>query len=486
MKLSEILKKNGLPGVNIKGLCFDSRLAKKGDLFFAVKGSRTDGNAHIGEAAKKGAVAIVTETPVRENFGLPAVRVKDIHTAMAVCAKNFYKNPSSKLKLIGVSGTHGKTTVTYLLEKIFCAVKKKPGVLGTINYRLGGKIISKAPNTTPMSPVLNEFLSRMVKEKSGPAIMEVSSHSLCQKRVEGLEFDSAIFTNLERDHLDYHKTLENYFAAKLLLFNMLSQSPKHNKTAVINGDDARSTQIIKTLNKSVRPVLFGLGEKNPWRATDIKSSLDKTSFRLLSPSGNCNVKLNLCGEYNVYNALAAIACANAFGADIKLAARAVGTLKNIPGRMERIRLGQDFHVFVDFAHTDGSLKKVLRGLEKFPHNKLYIVFGCGGNRDRTKRGPMGVAACSKSHHVFITTDNPRREDPKQIFRDIERGIKKAGYLNYTVIADRKEAVYTAIKSAKKGDIVILAGKGHENYQLLGNSVISYSDYETAEQAIKNL
>jgi len=494
MKLKEIFSgadSGGVPGgVEVSGLAVDSRSVKPGDLFFAIAGAHTDGHLYIADAIARGARAVVTERDC-EGYGserLPFIKVKDIHAALAVCVNAFYNCPSARLEMVGITGTNGKTTTSYLLESVWSLAGRRPGVIGTINYRINGETVSGSVNTTPHALLLQQLLNSMAEGGSQSALMEVSSHSLALKRVDGILFDAAVFTNLTRDHLDFHSTPDEYFLAKRKLFEMLSsrENPKKNRLAVLNGDDARCAQIRQTLSRDVQVYTCGLGEKNDFRAENIVPRLEGVDFTLAAPEGKFDVSLKLWGPYNARNALSAVACARGRGIAMETALEGVCALERVPGRMEAVREGQDFHVFVDFAHTDSALNEVLTALSGFPHGRIYTVFGCGGERDRGKRGPMGTAACSKSAHAFITADNPRREPLERIFGDIESGLTAAGLSNYTVIPDRKEAVFKAIASARKGDIVLLAGKGHETVQILHDGPVSYSDYETARQALKAL
>ena len=475
-------------GLELTGIAVDSREVKEGDLFFAITGAHTDGHLYIAEALSRGARAVVTESgaPDMGTKSLPFIKVDNIQAALAASATAFYGNPSADLEVVGITGTNGKTTVSYLLESVWAAAGRKSGVIGTINYRAGNEIFSGAVNTTPHALTLQKLLSAMKERGCSAALMEISSHSLSLQRVDGIQFDCAIFMNLTRDHLDFHLTQEEYFLAKLKLFKMLGSPDnlKKNRLAVINGDDPRAARVREALSAGVRAVTFGLGAGNDYRAENIQPRLDGTSFTLLSPEGKFEIELKLWGSYNVFNALAVVACSAGRGIAMTDIIKGLSALERVPGRMEAVRAGQDFHVFVDFAHTDSALETVLSALAVFPHGKIYTVFGCGGERDRTKRGPMGVVVTGRSNHAFITTDNPRRESPARIFADIEEGLRAAGRTNYSIINDRAEAVRQAVRSAKKGDIVLLAGKGHETVQRLETGTVPYNDAQAAAAAIK--
>ncbi|MFA5160786.1 MAG: UDP-N-acetylmuramoyl-L-alanyl-D-glutamate--2,6-diaminopimelate ligase [Elusimicrobiales bacterium] len=474
-------------GLDVSGIAVDSRDVKPGDVFFAFSGANTDGHLYIAEAVSRGARAVVTGGASGMDGGrLPFIKTPDINAALAACVNAFYKRPSAALEVIGVTGTNGKTTTTYLLESIWNAAGKKSGVTGTINYRIGGEIISGSVNTTPHALTLQKLLALTEQRGARTAIMEVSSHALALKRVDGILFDCAVFTNLAQDHLDFHLTRGDYLAAKRKLFEMLSapENAKPGRLAVINGDDPAGWSLKTALSPAVKPVFFGLGAARDWRAQDIRAGLDGTEFTLVSPQGRTQARLSIWGIYNILNALAATACAAGRGIPMDAILNGLAALQRVPGRMEAVRAGQDFRVFVDFAHTESALSAVLAALKKQSSGKIYTVFGCGGERDRTKRGPMGVAVCSVCARAFITSDNPRREPPDQIFSDIEAGVKAAGLNNYTVIPDRREAVRQALKSARKGDIVLLAGKGHERCQVLASGPVEYNDYDTALEALK--
>jgi UDP-N-acetylmuramyl-tripeptide synthetase len=347
---------------------------------------------------------------------------------------------------------------------------------------VNGQVIAPAANTTPFAHTLQDLLARMLSAGAAAAVMEVSSHALALGRVEDVDFDVAAFTNLQSDHMDFHKDRENYFQAKARLFALLARSPKPDKAAVINADDERAGELLKELG-GVRALTFGIDRQAGFRASGIKIGATFTEFTLRAGAAALPVRLNLLGRHNVYNALAAIAMSVAGGMSPEDAAAGVAALRNVPGRLERVDLGQDFTVFVDYAHTAAALESVFANLKQMPHARIITVFGCGGDRDRTKRAPMGRSTCSMSDLAIVTSDNPRTEDPAQIFADIEAGIKDV-FTNYEVIPDRAAAIAKAVGSARKGDIVLIAGKGHETYQILKDRTIHFSDAEAAAAAIK--
>ena len=494
MLLKEIFRE--LPGARltgsgdaeISGVTNDSRKAGKGCLFFAVTGLKEDGNAYIEPAIRRGAAAVVTDKPLPAGLaaaypGTAWISVPDVLEAFSKAASEFYGRPSLGFRLIGVTGTKGKTTTAYLLENIYALAGPPPGVIGTIDYRAGGKVLAKAAATTPLAGELHSLFRTMADAGSETVIMEVSSHALALKRADDAAFDVAVFTNLQRDHLDFHAGREAYFKAKLRLFELLAASPKKNKRAVVNADDERAAEILACTG-ALPAVTFGMDKAADFRAENAEIHQDRTVFDLVTGGTRRRVTLRLLGRYNIYNALAAIAAAVCGGVPLETAVKGAETLENVPGRLERVELGQPFRVFVDYAHTDAALENVLSNLKKMPHGKLITVFGCGGDRDRTKRAPMGKAAASLSDHAILTSDNPRGEDPGRIFADIEAGLKGV-FTNYTLIPDRKAAIIRAVELAGPGDIILIAGKGHEDYQILKDRTIHFDDREIAAEAIKS-
>ncbi len=469
-----------LPKTEVKGLSQNSKEIDKGWVFFAVKGHTVDGREYIPSALAKGACAIVTREELEEVFPVPVIKVEDIDLAMADAACSFYGNPSKDLNMIGVTGTKGKTSISYLIESILFEAKHKPAVMGTINYRVNGQKISKAPNTTPAPLLLQNILYQAKKAGCGDVVMEVSSHALEYQRVRGIDFNIAIFTNLQRDHLDFHTTFDNYFAAKRKLFeNLISpNNTKQKKSAIINIDDPYGEKLAEMLKNKVKLITYSLTKPADFTASDIKTSLDGVSFKINGEPA----KINLLGAHNVYNALAAVAAAARMGIHIKTAIKGLAALKGVPGRMERVDLGQNFYLFVDFAYTNEALLRAYDAVAPFKKGRIITVFGCGGQRDTTKRPLMGESASKNSDLVLITKDNPRKEDPNNIFADILRGMPFAD--NFNIIPDRRQAICEAVKTAKKDDIVIIAGKGHEDYQILPSGTIHFYDREEAEKALK--
>ena len=476
MRIKDIIRLILLHKIN--GISCDSKAVKEGFVFVGIKGVKEDGSKFIDEAISQGAKFIVCDSRFkrRDLKNISLVKVRDTRLAIARLASEFYGNPSKKVKAIGITGTNGKTTVTYLLEAILKESGFRTAVIGTINYRFKNTILP-AKNTTPGPLQLQSLLSGMVKEKIDYAAIEVSSHALVQGRVLGIDFRSAIFTNLSSDHLDYHKTIRKYFLAKSKLF--IGLSPK--SFAVLNYDDKYS-RLLKKLTKA-RIITYGLGAKSQVRAKNIKYGLKGTEFLLNLPQGVIKIKTVLIGKHNVYDILAASAWAYQEGIDLKVIKNAIERFSLVPGRLERINCQKGFSVFVDYAHTEDALKNVLTSLRGLSPGKIITVFGCGGERDRLKRPKMGKVVTELSDFAIITNDNPRSEKPEAIIKDIKRGIRKD---NYSVIPDRKAAIMDSLSMAGKGDIVVIAGKGHENYQILGNNTAHFDDREEVKLCLKSL
>ncbi|MBU2530446.1 MAG: UDP-N-acetylmuramoyl-L-alanyl-D-glutamate--2,6-diaminopimelate ligase [Elusimicrobia bacterium] len=467
----------------------DSRDIKKNYVFFAISGTNTDGNVYIKQALKKGASAIVSESePIKLSKNLESktawIKTSNILKTLSTISSKFYGKPSRKLKIIGLTGTNGKTTASYILEAIYKEAKIKTGIIGTISHRIGNKTILKAANTTPSSHQLQLLLKTMVNKKVKATIMEVSSHSLSLNRVNDIDFDRAVFTNFQRDHLDFHKNKKNYFDAKLKLFDFLSKSPKRGKFAIINNDDIKAPDILKKFKSKLSFITYGVDNKADFSAKNISFLKNKTCFELSFPNGKKEIALKLLGKHNIYNALCAAATAYSLNISISAIIKGLENIGNIPGRLERISSNLNFDVFVDYAHTDAAIENVLSNLINLPHKRMITVFGCGGDRDRGKRATMGIISCSLSNIAIITNDNPRNESPTQIFQDIEKGLKTKKLKNYEIIPSRKKAIDKAIKLAKKGDIVLIAGKGHEDYQILNGRIIHFDDREIVKEAIK--
>lgn len=490
MKLKQLLAGTGIDShgfedIEIKGLSRNSQRVKPGFLFLASKGSKIDAKEFIPAAAKAKASAALTDVSVK-NQPIPCFFTKNFEKTVSIISRTFYADPSSALYCAGITGTKGKTTVSYLLEKAFKDFSLKPSVIGTVNYRTWEKVLMQAPNTTPAEPLLCETLAAFREAGCASCILEVSSHALALGRVDNVSFDAAVFTNLQSDHMDFHKTREEYFLAKKKLFEKLSNSPKQNKLAVINGDDKVSEALCKECKTGVRKVLYGFSSSCGYQALNLKETPFATSFDMKTPKGAVHsFSLKLIGRHNVYNFLAAAALLLEKGFTVQSIKDSLENFSSIPGRLEKIESSKGFFVFVDYAHTEESLKSAISALRQAGPAKIITVFGCGGDRDRTKRAPMGAAACEMSDVAIITSDNPRTEDPSEIIAEIESGVK-GRFSNYLKIPDRAEAIREAVRLAGKGDFVLIAGKGHETYQIIGREKIHFDDRQQASMAMKEL
>lgn len=479
-KLKELLlaleekKVYGETEIEILGVAVDSRKVKTGSIFIAIKGLKENGISYTEEAIAKGAVAIVSDHPI--NVPVTNIVVPETRIAAAQLANAFYCRPSQELKLIGITGTNGKTTISYLAEAVLNQAGKPTGVIGTIGYRVGGKVLPAAI-TTPDACQLQELLRNLVNQGISTAVLEVSSHALALHRVDGCQFHTIVFTNLSRDHLDFHKTPEAYFQAKERLFKDFSA-----EVTIINVDDPIAGNLIKLARGEL--ITYGIEKEADLKATDIKLRLQGTSFRMRSKRGALDINLKLIGKHNVYNALAAAGIGLTQGIDLPTIKEGLGRVPGIPGRGELIEEGQDFTVIVDYAHTPDALEKILTSLVCLQPVRIITVFGCGGDRDRTKRPQMGEISTHLSTHTFITSDNPRSEDPLTIALDIEVGIKRAGRSNYEVVLDRREAIKKALTLARSGDLVLIAGKGHENYQIFRDQKVHFDDREVTRQLLR--
>lgn len=471
---SYVLEKARACGVQVTGLTFSSREVEPGFVFFALKGAHVDGNLFIEEAIARGARVIVSAFPAGREYSALYIQTADIDREMADAAYEFYGRPSDHMTMLGITGTKGKTSIAYLLESILRTNGEKVGVFGTVNYRSNGHVLCAAPNTTPAALPLFKRLAQMRQDGCNAVVMEVSSHALEQQRVRHIWYDTAVFTNLQRDHLDYHHTFENYFKAKQKLFENLADpaNQKPNRTAVINADDPYGCRLVEQVKGRVHVVTYGMNTAADFQADRVQEFLTHTSFCI----NGRPMQINLLGRHNVYNALAAYAVARVNGVPEEAAAAGLKALSGVPGRMERIDVGQNFFAFVDFAYTDEALQRAFDTLEPFKKGRILLVFGCGGQRDRTKRPLMGKTACTRADYVFLTNDNPRCEDEKQIFNDILAGMQ--GKINYEVVPDRAEAICRALTNAHAQDIVLVAGKGHEDYQIIGTEKRHFSDQET--------
>ncbi len=470
---------------NIEAVFYDSRKVGPQGLFVAMPGVRHDGSQFIKEALHRQAAAYITEAPVDQllelNAGLQdatAIIVEDSRHALAWVAARFYGHPSRQMSLVGITGTNGKTTLTYLLESIFNEAGNRSGVIGSINYRYPGNTAS-APMTTPEALDINRLLTEMLAHDTAHCFMEVSSHALALKRVRELSFTVAVFTNLTRDHLDYHKSFEHYKASKKELFKDCAV-----KKQVINTDDPVGREIVQETTRST--LTTGIDQPADVRAENCRVSVDGIRFTLKTPNGTVAIQSSLLGRHNIYNLLSASAVALSEGLSLEVIAQGLRALSSVPGRFEKIQLGQDFTVAVDYAHTDDALSNVLRAAREIARNRVIVVFGCGGDRDPGKRPLMGRVALELSDLAIITSDNPRTEDPDQIIGQICAGFPAGVQLekDYILRPQRREAIEFAVNHAQAGDLVLIAGKGHETYQILNTGTIAFDDREVAAEALK--
>jgi len=501
MELRELLKgidvvdSDTLPSGDVSSVCYAASQCRPGSLFVAIAGLAHDGHNFIGEAVARGARFVVCQKSIAAPEGVAAIQVPDSRRALGILAKNFFGDPSAKLTLVGITGTSGKTTVTYLLESILTAAGFCCGVLGTVNYRYQGKILP-APNTTPESYEMQKILREMADAGVTHVLAEVSSHALDLKRVDDCDFDLGIFTNLSPEHLDYHKDMEDYFRAKKRLFaELLPASPKsHPQKAVINADDAWGKKLISEI--SIPALTYGRDGDITLAQKDI--TLDGIRAVIVFAGKTFAVSSNLVGGFNLSNILAAVSAATVLGVAPSTIEAGIRNLACVPGRLERVESADGIHVFVDYAHKPDALNQVLQTLTDLKKNKIITVFGCGGNRDRFKRPVMGKTATTFSDVTIVTSDNPRLEEPLAIIAEIEAGIDPSQVKklppdqlirggqdrSYTIIADRKAAIETAIRLAQEEDIVLIAGKGHEDYQILGTKKVPFDDRLVAVQALK--
>lgn len=486
-ELASLLLLSTLQGdgeTDIQGIETDSRKVKPGDLFLCLPGFRTDGHQFAEAAVKQGAVALLVERDVPVE--VPKLFVKDAHFASALIATHFYNHPTDDLKVIGITGTNGKTTTTYLLEHIFRDYGLQSGVVGTVGMKIGNEIVESA-NTTPQATELQRAFRRMKDVGAKYAMIEVSSHSLHHGRVRGCDFHTAIFTNLTQDHLDFHGTMQEYRNAKGLLFaqlgNRYASQPEFNKYAVLNIDDEASDYYRRITAAQV--ITYGINHEADVRATNIEITGSGTRFELNTFWGSTVVETRLIGKFNVYNMLAAIAASLIEGIPLAAIKESLATIQSVSGRFEVVDEGQDFTVIVDYAHTPDSVQNVLETVKEFAQGRIITIVGCGGDRDRTKRPIMGRIAAELSDLVIVTSDNPRSEEPQSIIEQMVAGIEQAGFSKdrYETVVDRSEAIAKAIHEAHSGDVIVIAGKGHETYQEIQGVKHDFDDRKHARAAI---
>lgn len=470
-KLIQPILVRGSVACEIEGIAYDSRQVRPNYLFVAVKGEHVNGEDFIDDAIRRGAIAVVSETDAWHKRTVAHIHVENARLALAEISSAYYGHPSQRLELFGITGTNGKTTTSFMVKSILEASGRGTGLIGTVRYEIGSRIIP-ATRTTPESTDIQFMFDQMLRNGAESAVMEVSSHALDQKRVWGVAFDVGIFTNLTPDHLDYHGTMENYFNAKSQLFRNLGQLGKA-ATAVVNIDDPWGMQITQINGLAARMLTYGEHPSAEVRAMNIELGPDGTTFEVATPWGSATVRLNLPGRHNVSNALAAIAATGVRGIGLDVMVRGLATMEQVPGRMQLFTGRSGVHVYVDYAHTSDALERSLATVREFTRGKVTVVFGCGGNRDKTKRPAMGAIASRQADHVILTNDNPRKENPLEIIAQIEAGFH-AG-TSYEIQPDRELAIAAAITRARPGDTVLVAGKGHENYQEFASAVTPFDD-----------
>jgi UDP-N-acetylmuramoyl-L-alanyl-D-glutamate--2,6-diaminopimelate ligase len=469
------------------GIESDSRAVTGGQLFICLRGHTVDGHLYAPEAVEAGAAAIVVERAL--DLPVPQIIVRDCRLAMAAIANHFYAYPSQTLKLIGVTGTNGKTTTTYLIEQILNDQLLPSGVIGTIERRFAGKSFPMS-STTPQTLQLQRYLAEMRDAGTKYCAIEVSSHALEQGRVKGCRFRTAVFTNLTQDHLDYHETMSRYAAVKGLFFSRLGNEYKavenDRSYAVLNADDTISSAYAELTAAEV--ITYGIDNEADIRASNIRINAQGTTFHVHTFRGEADITLQMAGKFNVYNALAAIGAVLIEGVELRAIAESLRGIPGVPGRVEAVNAGQPFAVIVDYAHTPDGLENVLRAVQQFAEKRILCVFGCGGDRDRAKRPLMGKIAVQYADYAIITSDNPRTEAPELILKDIEDGLIRSHIepSMYELIADRRAAIQKAVEMASPGDVVLIAGKGHETYQDINGVKYPFDDREAAKEAIRGI
>jgi UDP-N-acetylmuramoyl-L-alanyl-D-glutamate--2,6-diaminopimelate ligase len=479
VELLSVLPDSSFPSsandLEITGISADSREVRPGELFVAIKGEKVDGWERADEAARRGAAAIVSDRVAPPPSSVPWVRVSSARRALALLSTRFAGDPAEKLVLAGVTGTNGKTTTAMLLESILARRYGAAGFIGTVAYRTGRRELPSA-HTTPEAPVLQQLLAEMVESGTPAAAMEVSSHGLALDRVEGCRFDVAVFTNLTREHLDYHGDLENYFLAKKRLFDLR----KPGAAAVVNVDDPAGRRLAREV---APPVLTWSPSGAPAdvRADEVRSDLAETSLAVLHGGGRFRITSPLIGRFNVDNLLGAAAAGLALKVGESDVAAGCAAVTRVPGRLERVEAGQPYAILVDYAHTEDALKRLLEAVRGLTDKKIVLVFGCGGDRDPGKRAPMGRTAGSLADIAIATSDNPRSEDPEAILAQVEKGLAASGATKYLKVTDRRDAIRTAIELANPGTVVVIAGRGHERVQVIGDRTIPFDDREVAAE-----
>lgn len=467
----EILDVKGDLNLEFDGIAYDSRKTKSGSLFVCIEGFKADGHKYIPQAIENGTKALLVQREVDVSEGITVVRVKDTRYALASIADIFHQHPSGKFKLIGVTGTKGKTTTTYMIKSILDRCGQKTGLIGTICNKIGDEVLP-TDRTTPESYDLQELFGEMVEKKVNSVVMEVSSHALDLHRVSCSEFDIGVFTNLSRDHLDFHKTFENYLAAKIKLFNMC-------KKGLVNIDSEYGRQVVDSVKCEV--LTFGIDNEADIKAVDVVKRQDSVEFKVITPWFTDEIHVNIPGKFSVYNALAAIASCALMGISFEYIKEGLKNVR-VPGRAEVVPIGTDYTVIIDYAHSPDSLENILATVKGYAPARVISLFGCGGDRDKSKRPIMGEISGEYADFTIITSDNPRTEEPSAIINDIEEGIKKTKSA-YITIVDRRDAIKYAMQNARPKDIIVLAGKGHETYIMLNDKTIHFDEREVVREIL---
>jgi UDP-N-acetylmuramoyl-L-alanyl-D-glutamate--2,6-diaminopimelate ligase len=479
VELLSVLPDSSFPStardLEVTGVSADSRTLLPGQIFVAIHGEKADGREFAGQAADRGAVAVVSDRPAPAGVAIPWVQVARPRRVLARLAARLAGNPSEKLVLAGVTGTNGKTTTAMLLESVLARRHGRAGFVGTVGYRTGRREIA-AGQTTPEAPLLQELLAEMVAAGVPAAAMEVSSHALALDRVEGCRFDAAVFTNLTRDHLDFHGDLDSYFDAKKRLFDLR----KPGAAAVVNVDDLRGRSLAQEVGGRVL-TWSSAAEDGTVRSENVQCDLSGTSLDVVHPGGRFRISSPLLGRFNADNLLGTAAAGLALGIPDRDILEGCAAVERVPGRLERVEVGQPYTIVVDYAHTEDALERLLLAVRDLTDRKIVLVFGCGGDRDRGKRAPMGRVAGTHADIAIATSDNPRSEDPEAILAEVEAGLVASGATKYLKIPDRREAIRTAIGFANPGTVVVIAGKGHERVQVIGNRSLPFDDREVAAE-----
>jgi UDP-N-acetylmuramoyl-L-alanyl-D-glutamate--2,6-diaminopimelate ligase len=477
IRADDALRAEAAVGV-VTGIAYDSRTVTPGQIFVALKGQHADGTAFALRAIERGAVAVVSEQPAPPDVHVPWSMVEDARLALAILAATFHRDPSREMRVVGITGTNGKTTTAYLLASIFEAAGVRCGLLGTVAYKIGDQV-HEATRTTPEAPEVQALLRQMVDEHCGACAMEVSSHALSLRRVDGMTFAAAVFTNLTRDHLDFHADMDDYFRAKRRLFEMLPR----DAPSLLNVDDPRGPSLIEV---GGRPLTYAITRPADITPGPLSFSLAGLSFDVRTPRGVLHVQSKLVGRPNVYNILAAVSTATALDIPFDAIERGLQSLDGVPGRFQVVS-NDEVTVVVDYAHTDDALRNLLETARPLANGRLITVFGAGGDRDRTKRPLMGAVAGRLSDVIVITSDNPRSEDPTRIIDEVRRGItpdtRRDSQQRVLTLVDRRAAIAKAIELAAPGDVVLIAGKGHEKYQVIGDAVLPFDDVAVAREAL---